>query len=266
MGWFLDCDMEQIRRYSTVDLDANALLQARFRQRLLQTEPVDATTGPMASCHVALPSASWAVLLRTTSQLLHGTSTEYGHVSAGQPVIFHLPGIDTGRDGPADETADERMEAPHTPENSSARALAEVTGRDDDANDSAADQGVKGLAARQGRTPKSARKSITEFKERLVAGKVEQEPDQATEETEGDLDRSRPAASRAASQEGVRDGQGGAAHGAVPTPKKDMPAPSRASRRLEARRYMHALLIVFQPSTQLAYPDSFLIDTLACFL
>ena len=228
--------MGTCKGFFTVGLDANGLLQARFRQRLLQTESVDATTGPMATCHVALSSASWAVLLRTTTQLLHGTSTEYGPVSAGQPVIFHLPGIGTGLDGHADEAAEERMEAPHAPENSSARALAEVTGGDDETNDSGADQGVKMPAAKQGRTLKSARKSIAEFKERLVAGQVEQEPDQATEETEGDIDRNRPAASRAASQEGVRDGQGGAAHGAVPTPKKDMPAPSRASRRLEARR------------------------------
>ncbi|CAL8466575.1 g6111 [Coccomyxa elongata] len=222
---------------SEAGLDANALLQARFRQRLLHTDSFYARAGPMAPCHVALPSGSWAVLLRTTAQLLQGTGTAHGYVSAGKPVIFHLPGEEKIRSGPADETVGEHIEAPHAPENGSARVSADVTGRGDHANGSAADQGVKVLVSEQ--RSKVARKSIGEFREQLLRGQIEQEPDQATEEADGDSDISRRAASRegtAGPQEKVGDGQGGAAHGAVSTPKKDMPAPSRVSRRLEARR------------------------------
>ncbi len=192
----------------------------------------------MAPCIVALPSASWGELLRTTALLLQGTGTARGYVSAGKPVMFHLPYEENIRSGPADEAVGERREAHHAPENGSARVSADVTGRGDEANGSAADQGVKVLDSKQ-RSSKVARKSIREFREQLLRGQVEQEPDQGTEQANGDSDQSRQAASRegtAGSQEKAGDGQGGAAHGAVTTPKKDMPAPSRVSRRLEARR------------------------------
>lgn len=240
MAWCQDCRWGQIKGHSAAGLDANALLQARFRQRLLQREPVNATAGPMVPCHVALSSATWAVLLRTTAQLLHGTSTDHGHVSAGQPVIFHLPGDEKARNGAdADEAVGERMRAPHAVEHGSAGALADVRIRGEDASGSPADQRVKTLLPKQGRIPKVARKSIREFREQLLTGQVEQEPDQGTAGADGDSDWSKGAASRegaTASQEDIRAGQAGAVHGAVPTPKKDMPAPSRASRRLEARR------------------------------
>lgn len=239
--------------------DAQALLKPRFKQRLLQQEQLaDVSSQPILPRQVAVPCATWAALLKTLTDLLGGPGRgfEPGRQPVVlQPVTLQLPAAKAAAQScAADEVVAESAKGSEGPADEPARELSEGQGlaKENTAPDEA--MAVPAVAPpRRGRPSRAssrlrqaapggggARSAELQTQPESAVAAVAPDNDEDTNTTVHDLEGGAGTAAAAAAEPEEDAARGGAAEGGAAevasTPKKGVPARSRASRRLEARR------------------------------
>ena len=242
----------------THEADAKAILQPRFRRRLQPEKRDLLVSQPMSHRQVSLPSATWAGLLQTLTDLIKGSSRgpENGRqLSAGETVTIQLPTEELGQNGGAEETVGERLpREASAPEGGTADAPGTPNRTKEGQQAALPDRAARVPLPRRGRlAPKVARKSTREPPHGLPAREESAQlqtapeevtaraPDIADEAEMPTQDRRRVSSLEGTAEvdRGMEDGGKGDAVGETAAmPKKDAHAPSRVSRRLEARRWL----------------------------
>ena len=245
------------------------MLQPRFRQRL-QLEQLRHPNGhTKGHRQVTLQNATWAALLQTLTDLIKGPnrgSENAAQLSAGESVTLQLPAEEMDATSAAEETVGERLPELKLPGGSIAGAPGGAIDAEPKRTAAAHDQAEKlppSPPTRRGRRdPKVARKCIPEFVDQPPSqddsAQGQSEPTQATEGASGAAQETGGTAQEkghGSSAEGAAEVDRGGANGEKGvkaeetgrTPRKDAHVPSRASRRLEARRcfinpHMHVRL------------------------